>query len=56
MINLIPQLRGCSDGLFEPAAQLNLVELQEKAAEILPVFTKCKQCRADAEGIPGGEA
>jgi nitrogen fixation protein NifB len=22
----------------------------------LPVFEKCKQCRADAEGIPGMEA
>jgi molybdate transport system substrate-binding protein len=30
-------------------------ELKRKCEPIIPVFKKCKQCRADEEGIPGKE-
>lgn len=56
MINLIPRLNATPDGLFRPAITNGLQNLQNEVAEVLPVFTKCKQCRADAEGIPGSEA
>jgi nitrogen fixation protein NifB len=55
LINLIPRLNTTSDGLFRPATAHGLQFLQQEVADVLPVFTKCKQCRADAEGIPGRE-
>jgi nitrogen fixation protein NifB len=29
--------------------------LRSECSRIIPVFSRCKQCRADAEGIPGKE-
>ncbi len=55
MINLIPRLDPTPNGLFLPAKAHKFELLQKEIAEVLPVFTKCKQCRADAEGIPGRE-
>lgn len=31
-------------------------QLRETCARHLPVFSKCKQCRADAQGVPGKES
>lgn len=55
MINLIPRLSMTPAGVFRPSATDGLRYLQERASEFLPVFTKCKHCRADALGIPGRE-
>jgi nitrogen fixation protein NifB len=32
-----------------------MAQLRDRCSGILPVFSLCKQCRADAEGIPGEE-
>jgi nitrogen fixation protein NifB len=32
-----------------------MARLRSLCSDIIPVFHQCKQCRADAEGIPGKE-
>ena len=55
LLNLIPLIpRGDFTKRGKPS-QCYLKELKEKCTPIIPVFEKCKQCRADAEGIPGKE-
>jgi nitrogen fixation protein NifB len=49
---LIP--RGLLKHMTRPS-QSFMKELRKRCAAILPVFSKCKQCRADAAGIPGKE-
>ncbi len=46
-------------GAFREKAKPSLAymaELRKRCARILPVFNKCKQCSADAVGIPGRES
>jgi molybdate transport system substrate-binding protein len=55
LLNLIPLIpRGDLRELGAPN-QCYLKTLKEKCKTIIPVFEKCKQCRADAAGIPGNE-
>jgi molybdate transport system substrate-binding protein len=55
LLNLIPLIpRGSFTKMVKPSP-CYLKELKEKCKPIIPVFEKCKQCRADAEGIPGKE-
>jgi nitrogen fixation protein NifB len=49
---LIP--RGAFRHLGAPSGSY-MHDVMTKCALLLPVFTKCRQCRADAEGIPGKE-
>jgi nitrogen fixation protein NifB len=49
---LIP--RGSFKHMARPSQSL-MKELRKRCGSILPVFSKCKQCRADAAGIPGKE-
>jgi nitrogen fixation protein NifB len=49
---LIP--RGAFRNIKRPESML-LSRLRSKCSEFIPVFHHCKQCRADAEGIPGKE-
>lgn len=56
VFNLVPLIpRGRMAGLSQPQdCQMKL--LRQRCAQHLPVFDRCKQCRADAEGIPGRTA
>lgn len=49
---LIPQARLAH---IKPPSQSYLNSLRKKCSRSLPVFELCKQCRADAAGIPGKE-
>ncbi|MBW1771186.1 MAG: radical SAM protein [Deltaproteobacteria bacterium] len=49
---LIP--RGSFKHMTRPSHAF-MKELRKRCGSILPVFSKCKQCRADAAGIPGKE-
>ena len=51
-IPLIP--RGLFRDMNEPDA-CYMAHLRSLCSSIMPVFHQCKQCRADAEGIPGKE-
>jgi nitrogen fixation protein NifB len=51
-IPLIP--RGPFRHMKKPA-DLYMARLRSLCSGIMPVFHHCKQCRADAEGIPGKE-
>jgi nitrogen fixation protein NifB len=50
IIPLIPQFEMAA--LAVPTAE-QLIKAQEEAGQYLSVFTHCRQCRADACGIPG---
>lgn len=53
IINVMPLIPG---GTFKYFRRPTLKEMQtyyEECGQYLPVFRKCKQCRADATGIPG---
>lgn len=50
---LIP--RGCLKHMAKPSQDF-MNALRKRCGAILPVFSKCKQCRADAAGIPGKES
>jgi nitrogen fixation protein NifB len=53
VINLIPLIpRGRMVG-HRPPTGCQLRSLRAECAHYLPVFERCRQCRADAEGIPG---
>lgn len=55
VINLIPLLpKGRLASETEPS-ECYVKTLKSKCSQYLPVFDKCKRCRADAEGIPGRE-
>lgn len=55
LFNLLPLIpRGDFRNMERPCHRY-MNELQKKCKNILPVFEKCRQCRADAEGIPGKE-
>ncbi|UCE59146.1 MAG: substrate-binding domain-containing protein [Phycisphaerales bacterium] len=50
---LIP--RGLMAGRARPSS-CHMKQVRARCAQHLPVFERCKQCRADAEGIPGQAA
>ncbi len=51
VFNLMPLIpRGRGD---RPPMDCHVKALRARCAEHLPVFDRCKHCRADAEGIPG---
>ncbi len=55
IINPVPLLpRGGLCSVPKPGINY-MKKLRENCSVHLPVFTKCKQCRADARGIPGKE-
>lgn len=55
VLNLMPLIpRGLFSGISRPSEDY-MNWLRAECRGHLPVFEKCKQCRADAEGIPGKE-
>ena len=53
MINIIPLLPRFEFLSHRPPSVEELERAQGEAERILPVFTHCRRCRADACGIPG---
>ena len=55
VFNPIPVLpRGRFKDVSKPDQQY-MAKIRSECGHVLPVFHNCKQCRADAEGIPGKE-
>ena len=55
LLNLMPVIPRGDLRKMDTPNQCYLKELKQKCKTIIPVFEKCKQCRADAAGIPGNE-
>ena len=55
LLNLMPLIPGGKFKDMERPSHSFMKDLQKKCEPIIPVFKKCRQCRADAEGIPGKE-
>jgi nitrogen fixation protein NifB len=53
MINIIPLIPQFGMASFRPPTAKELELAQAEAEEHLSVFTHCRQCRADACGVPG---
>ena len=53
MINVIPLIPQFEMARMKPPTAADLQKAQDDAAAFLPVFTHCRQCRADACGVPG---
>jgi nitrogen fixation protein NifB len=53
MINIIPLIPQFEMESRRPPTPQELTKAQDEAGKYLPVFTHCRQCRADACGIPG---
>jgi nitrogen fixation protein NifB len=53
--NPMPLIPRCSFKHMTRPSHAFMKELRKRCGSILPVFSKCKQCRADAAGIPGKE-
>jgi len=53
MINIIPLLPRFDFSGRRPPSPSELEKAQAEAGRVLPVFTHCLRCRADACGIPG---
>jgi nitrogen fixation protein NifB len=53
MINIIPLIPQFEMASFRPPTAEELALAQAQAEEQLSVFTHCRQCRADACGVPG---
>ncbi len=53
MINVIPLIPQFEMARLRPPSLEELHKAQDDAAGCLPVFTHCRQCRADACGVPG---
>lgn len=53
--NIVPLIpRGQFLNIKKPDHDL-MQGIRRRSESIMPVFSKCRQCRADAEGIPGKE-
>jgi nitrogen fixation protein NifB len=52
-INIIPLIPQCEMKSLAPPTAGQLRKAQDEAGRHLPVFTHCRQCRADACGVPG---
>jgi len=53
LLNLIPLIPRGNFAKMSTPNQCYLKAIKEKCKTIIPIFEKCKQCRADAAGIPG---
>jgi nitrogen fixation protein NifB len=53
--NIMPLIPLAEFSGFNPPTCTEIKELRDKCSRLLPQFTLCKQCRADAVGIPGRE-
>ncbi|OPY70440.1 MAG: FeMo cofactor biosynthesis protein NifB [Syntrophorhabdaceae bacterium PtaU1.Bin034] len=53
MINIIPLIPQFEMASLRPPTAEELKKAQDEAEEYLSVFTHCRQCRADACGVPG---
>jgi nitrogen fixation protein NifB len=53
VINIIPLIPQFEMAHLRPPTPEDLQKAQDDAAGYLPVFTHCRQCRADACGVPG---
>ena len=53
MMNVIPLLPRFEFSSLRPPSSEEVEEARREAEEILPQFTNCRRCRADACGIPG---
>jgi nitrogen fixation protein NifB len=56
LFNPVPLIPGGSLGSHPRPGCEDMSRIREECRGSLPVFELCKQCRADAEGIPGREA
>ena len=55
LINIIPLIPQYEMADLQPPGCRELNAAREAAEEFLPVFRHCRQCRADAFGIPGSD-
>lgn len=55
IMNVMPLIPGGRFRDLEPPDMKTMKKLYGECGRYLPVFRKCKQCRADAKGIPGKE-
>jgi MoaA/NifB/PqqE/SkfB family radical SAM enzyme len=55
IINVMPLIPGGRFGRIKAPDATEMGRLYRKCGKYLDVFTACKQCRADAAGIPGNE-
>jgi nitrogen fixation protein NifB len=51
--NITPLIPLGDFSTLDPPPHSKIVKIRKQCAEYLPQFTCCKQCRADATGIPG---
>jgi nitrogen fixation protein NifB len=51
--NITPLIPLSDFSTLDPPSHSEIVRIRERCAEYLPQFTCCKQCSADAAGIPG---
>lgn len=56
LFNPVPLIPGGSLSAHQRPGREDMDTIRQECKKTLPLFTKCKQCRADAEGIPGMEA
>jgi len=56
LFNPVPLIPGGSLESHPRPLCTDMDRIRQVCGETLPIFYKCKQCRADAEGIPGMEA
>ena len=56
LFNPVPLIPGSSLKDHSTPSCEDMKTIRESCKKTLPIFYKCKQCRADAEGIPGQEA
>jgi len=56
LFNPVPLIPGGSLNNHNRPAGEDMTRIRKSCEKTLPIFYKCKQCRADAEGIPGQEA
>ena len=56
LFNPVPLIPGSSLKNKNTPSCKDMAIIQESCKKKLPIFYKCKQCRADAEGIPGRKA
>ncbi|MCP4622560.1 MAG: hypothetical protein GY850_03405, partial [bacterium] len=56
LFNPVPLIPGGSLINHQSPGCSEMNRIRKLCKNTLPIFNKCKQCRADAEGIPGREA
>lgn len=56
IMNIMPLIPGGRFNHLMPPDMSTMERLYRECGRYLPVFKKCRQCRADAKGIPGKES